>query len=107
MRALEGIAIKLALWYDHTKVSVEKKTATWIIRGIEDIENLPLSIGLLTPPFTGFDKAEDRNLIQRGEDRAYKREKYRPRFTDIYEIALELGNFFSCVQKFIGGDGYA
>ena len=107
MRALEGIAIKLALWYDHTKVSVEKKTATWIIRGIEDIENLPLSIGLLTPPFTGFDKAEDRNLIQRGEDRAYKREKYRPRFTDIYEIALELDNFFSCVQKFIGGDGYA
>ena len=62
MKALEGVAIKLALWYDHTKVSVEKKTATWIIRGIEEIEDLPLSTALLSPPSTGFDKAENQEV---------------------------------------------
>jgi len=106
MRFLESVAIKLALWYDHTKVSVEKKTATWIIRGIEEIGDLPLSTALLTPPSIGFDKAENKKLIQRSVDLTYKRELYRPRFIDVYEIASEFEVFLSHVEKLMGGGRY-
>lgn len=109
MRALEGVAIKIALWYDHTKTSqekrLEKRRATWVIRGIEEIENLPLSIALLIPPSTGFDKACNK-IIQRSEDMVYKRNIYRPRFSDVYEIALELDSFLSQVQKLMGDERY-
>ena len=108
MRALEGIATKIALWYDHSKVSKEKRkekrTATWIIRGIEDVENLPLSVALLTPPATGYDIAG--KLVQRVEDWTYKRRVYRSRFTNICEIALELEDFLSQVQNIVGGGRY-
>ena len=81
MRTLEGVSIKLALWYDHGKVSREKRTATWIVRGIEDIESLPLPISLLSPPPQGFD-------VNVSEGKSHKR------FSDVYEIAREIEKFF-------------
>ena len=82
MRALEGVAIRLAFWYNRKAAGGEKGTLTWIIRGLEDVDKMYLPITLLSPPPEGFDK-------RREAKKALK--NYR----NVYEITHELEIFLS------------
>jgi len=102
MKALEGVAIRLAFWYQRKVSTGKSKSATWIVKGIEEVDEIQLTISLLTPPSQGFDKAEV--IVRDSRDMVFRRELYRPRYSDIYNIASRLTEFLSHVQSLMRGE---